>query len=139
MNNIIHDNNSNEIESQLKDVITALADVAEKEGFDDWWLYGQLFNPEFLLVHILEKYFELKESWVYSADKANFVYGQMKESLSIKSPINLQITYKQYIDAGHTDMNINVTDYDKLCYWCPKTLETTEDAFKIIYQCISKF
>lgn len=121
---------------QIAKVIVAMSKLAEDAGFDDWWLYNQLFKPEFVIKHILECYFGKVETYACSADKATFTYNKMLESIEIKKSLCLQETYAEH---KNTDNQISVSDEDlqKICYWCPKTLKTTDDAFKLIYRAIS--
>ena len=46
------------IKKQINQIIEVMLKNAEKEGFDDYWFYGQLLNGDFLIESFFETYFE---------------------------------------------------------------------------------
>ena len=74
-------------------------------------------------------YFDIKEGFPMSVDKAHFTIAKLRKAIEQKKHLSLQQTYREYQEAGG-DIG-NIKDLDCICYWCPKSLKTTEDAMKI--------
>lgn len=123
------------IEENMENFLKGLVKTAEESGFDDFYLYSELLNGEFILETFFETFFEKVEGRAFSSDKASYVISKIKESIKLKQDLNLQITYGEYQEKGG---NIGkITELDKVCYWCPKTISNTKDAFSLFFNFIT--
>lgn len=117
------------IEENMENVLKAIVKTAKDLGFDDFHLYSELLNGEFVLKTFFKSYFEKMEGRACSSDKASYVVSQIKESIKLKQDLSLQITYGEYQEKGG---NIGgITELDEICYWCPKTISNTKEALSL--------
>ena len=116
---------------QISQIIEVMSKEAEKEGFDDYWLYGQLLNGDFLIESFFETYFKNTEGPMCCCDKARYVLGAIKTMIQKKENISLQQTYREYKESGG-DIG-NIKKLDELCYWCPKTIKNSKEAIELFY------
>ena len=125
-------NKDNKIKESLEEVINNIAKIAEKDGYDKWWFYTQLINGDYILKTFFEEYFRKTEGSACCCDKANYVLGAIKIMIQQKKNVILQQTYREYQDNGG---NIgSITELDKICYWCPKTIKDSKEAIELFYK-----
>lgn len=125
-------NKENEIKESLEEVVNNIAKIAEKDGYDKWWFYTQLINGDYILKTFFEEYFRKTEGSACCCDKANYVLGAIKIMIQQKKNVILQQTYREYQDNGG---NIgSITELDKICYWCPKTIKDSKEAIELFYK-----
>lgn len=83
-----------------------------------------------------DHYFRKMEGFSCSHDKSVYVSKKIEKYLNTGENENLKQTYREYQQNGG---NIgSITELDKICYWCPKTIKDSEEATSIIfhYLCI---
>lgn len=98
-------------------------------------MYNDIFEDRIsIFAYILEGYFHKVEGRSCCADKARYVARMIDKTLKDNKYYPLQITYGEYQNRGG-DIG-SITELDKVAYWCPETLKTTEDALQIIYSII---
>ena len=68
-------------------------------------------------------------------DKACYVAKLMNKTLETGDYYSLKETYREYQSKGG-DIG-DIKELDEVAYWCPETLNTTKDAFKLIYNIIT--
>jgi hypothetical protein len=116
-------------EESLKFVLDA---ILKNCGISDLDMYNNIFKDRISIFrHILENYFDKVEGSCCSGDKASHTARLVDKTLRNKEYYSLKETYGEYQAKGG---NIgSITELDKIAYWCPETLDTTEDALKIIF------
>lgn len=104
-------------------------------GISDLDMYNDIFEDRISIFrYILENYFDKVEGRCCSGDKASHTAKLVDKSLRDNKYYSLKETYGEYQAKGG---NIGgITELDKIAYWCPETLNTTEDALKIIFNVI---
>ena len=104
-------------------------------GISDLDMYNDIFEDRISIFRlILENYFDKVEGRCCSGDKASHTAKLVDKSLRDNKYYSLKETYGEYQAKGG---NIGgITELDKIAYWCPETLNTTEDALKIIFNVI---
>lgn len=118
-------------EEAIKAIIDCLT-----EGYSDLDMYKDLFeNRVSIFESILENYFDSVEGFCCCGDKASYVAHMVDKTLTNNKYYPLKETYRDYQNRGG-DIG-SIKDLDKVAYWCPKTLNTTEDALKIIFNVVS--
>lgn len=119
-------------EESLKFVLDA---ILKNCGISDLDMYNDIFeNRISIFRHILAKYFDKVEGHCCSGDKASHTARLVDKTLRDKKYYSLKETYGEYQAKGG---NIGgITELDKIAYWCPETLDTTEDALKILFNVI---
>ena len=83
-----------------------------------------------------DNYFRKMEGFPCSHDKSVYVSKKINKYLNTGENENLKQTYREYQQNGG---NIgSITELDKICYWCPKTIKDAKEATSIIfhYLCI---
>lgn len=121
-----------DIKDSLKQVIENISEVAKKDGYDEYWVYSQLLNGDYILKTFFEEYFRKVEGSACCCDKANYVLGAIKVMIQQKKNISLQQTYREYQQNGG---NIgSIKELDEVAYWCPKTIKTSKDAIELFYK-----
>ena len=120
-------------EENLKFVLDAILKNCEISDLD---IYNDILeNRISIFRHILENYFDKVEGRCCSGDKASYTARLVDKTLRDNKYYSLKETYGEYQAKGG---NIGgITQLDEIAYWCPKTLDTTEDALKIIFNVIS--
>lgn len=119
-------------EESLKFVLDT---ILKNSGISDLDMYNDIFEDRISIFrHILENYFDKVEGRCCSGDKASHTAKLVDKSLRDNKYYSLKETYGEHQAKGG---NIgSITELDKVAYWCPKTLDTTEDALKIIFNVI---
>lgn len=120
-------------EENLKFVLDA---ILENCGISDLDVYNDIFEDRVSIFrYILENYFDKVEGHSCSGDKASYTARLVDKTLKDREYCPLKETYGEYQAKGG---NIGgITQLDKIAYWCPETLDTTEDALKIISNVIN--
>lgn len=114
------------------EIINSISNIAEKEGYDDYWFYSELITGDYIIKAFFEEYFKKIEGIACCSDKANYVLGAIKTMIQVKHNIGLQQTYREYQENGG---NIgSITELDKIAYWCPKTIKTSKEAIELFYK-----
>ena len=116
-----------EIKESLKQIITNLAGDAK------WYDYARLDSQQEILENIFENYFNIIEGFTCCCDKARYVTRKLLESVKNKEVYSLSMTYRE---SAHKD-RIPEDEWDNVCYWCPVTIENTEDAFHVYRKMIN--
>jgi len=121
--------------SDLKKVLDALLDAANCE-YDDLKMYKNHYGTtQSIYKDVLSNYFDAKEGFSCSSDKAGYVASMMVKTLKDGKYYPLKETYREYQANGG---NIGgITELDEVAFWCPKTMETTKDAFDVFVRCLS--
>ena len=121
-----------DIKDGLATVIKAIIDNTKYEDMD---MYQDIFEDRrSIFKHVFEEYFKKVEGRSCCVDKASHVAYLVDKTLKTREYYPLQETYREYRDNGG---NIGgITELDEIAYWCPKTLKTTEDALKILFNSI---
>lgn len=121
------------LEKDLKKFFDA---ILENSNYSDLDLYKDTFeNRLSIFESILDDYFNEKEGRCCSHDKSSHTAKLVEKTLKDGKYYSLKETYREYQAKGG---NIgNITKLDEVAYWCPKTLETTEDALKVLFGVIS--
>lgn len=96
-------------------------------------IYGQFLKSEELLERIFSNYFDTVEGATCCVDKARFVVKKMYESEEKQEVISLQYTY---LESGYSE-RVEKENENKMCYWCPKTLKDTDEAFDALIRLTS--
>lgn len=111
--------------------------IIDNSDYEDLDMYMDIFEDRVsIFKHILEGYFKKVEGRSCCVDKARYVAKLVDKSLKDGKYYPLKETYRDYQNRGG---NIgNITELDEVTYWCPTTLDTTEDALKIIFDIVSK-
>lgn len=86
-----------------------------------------------IYTEIFTNYFECVEGRTCSRDKARYTTKMLLKSMNEGVTYSLTMTYRDCKDRG----NISDDDLDKRCYWCPMTLDDTEDAFTALTMMIN--
>lgn len=121
--------------SDLKKVLDALMDAAKME-YDDLKMYKEHYgNSQSIYKDVLSSYFYTKEGFSCSSDKGSYVASMMVKTLKDGKYYPLKETYREYQANGG---NIGgITELDEVAFWCPRTMETTKDAFDIFMRCLA--
>ena len=114
----------------LKEVVNAILDNCDISDLD---MYNDLFeNRVSIFEYILEKNKKKKEGHCCCVDKARYVARWVDKSLKDNKYYPLKETYRDYQNRGG---NIGgITELDKVCYWCPESFDTTEQALQVIFE-----
>lgn len=114
----------------LKEVVNAILDSCDISDLD---MYNVLFeNRVSIFEYILENYIHKKEGHCCCVDKARYVARWVDKSLKDNKYYPLKETYRDYQNRGG---NIGgITELDKVCYWCPESFDTTEQALQVIFE-----
>ncbi|MBQ3408928.1 MAG: hypothetical protein IJH12_06980 [Clostridia bacterium] len=118
--------------NKLIQILGVISEEAEKEGFDDYWFFGQLLNGDFIIKSFFEKYFKKTEGVACCCDKAEYVLKAIKAMVEKKENISLQQTYREYKE-NRGDIG-NIKELDEICYWCPKTIKNSKEAIELFYK-----
>lgn len=116
-------------EKALKDVITNLS-----EGIDmsDWELYHLELKDKVSIIQLFfDHYFRKCEGMPCSHDKSVYVSNKIDEYLITGNNARLQETYREYKEKGNNISSI--ADLDRVCYWCPTTIKTAEEATAVFF------
>ena len=117
---------------QFTEIIKTIGELAEEDGFDDYWFYNQCLQGDYIVESFFEEYYKQKEGLSCCSDKASFTLNKIKEMIAKKQIIPLQETYKQYQENGG-DIG-GITDLNKIAYWCPKTIKDSKEAIELFYK-----
>ena len=121
--------------SDLKKVLDALVDAANLE-YDDLKMYKNHYGTtQSIYKDVLSSYFHVKEGFSCSSDKGGYVASMMVKTLKDGKYYPLKETYREY-QANGGDIG-GITELDEVAFWCPKTMETTKDAFDIFVRCLA--
>ncbi len=120
-------------EKIFKEILEKLSD-----GFmSDLELYRINFDNKLSMMELFfDSYFRKVEGTTCACDKSRFTVKRINKYLMTGVNENLQETYREYQLKGN---NIGgITELDRICYWCPKSIKTAEEAIKILfhYLCI---
>jgi hypothetical protein len=120
-------------EESLKFVLDNILKNCEISDLD---MYHDIFEDRTSIFrYILENYFDKVEGPCCSGDKASYTARLIDKTWKDNKYYSLKETYGEYQARGG---NIGgIKELDKIAYWCPETLDTTEDALKIILNIIS--
>lgn len=125
-------------ENDIKDFLLALFEkIGPKTDEDLFMIYEKKFVPESfeVLEDIFTGYFKKVEGSACSADKGRFVAEKLIESTQKKETLSLIESYADYQASGG---NIgSITEINKVCYWCPKTIADTKEALSLYNQLTS--
>ena len=124
------------IDDVKPDDIKAVIDAILKNcNISDLDMYNDIFADRVsIFKYILENYFDKVEGSCCSGDKASYTARLVDKTLKNKEYYSLKETYDEYQAKGG---NIgSITELAEIAYWCPETLDTTEDALKIIFNVI---
>lgn len=121
-------------QDKLKEVIN---NIANSIGMSDLELYRSELDSRINIFELFfDHYFRKIEGFSCSHDKSIYVSKKIEKYLMTGKNENLKQTYREYQQNGG---NIgSITELDKICYWCPKTIKNSEEATSIIfhYLCI---
>lgn len=116
-------------EKALKDVITNLS---ESIDMSDLELYrAELADKVSVFELFFDHYFRNYEGMPCSHDKSVYVSKKINEYLMTGNNAKLQETYRDYKQKGN-DIG-GITELDRVCYWCPVTIKTAEEATAIFF------
>lgn len=116
-------------EKVLKDVITNLVDSIDMSDLE---LYrSELADKISVFQLFFDHYFRKYEGMPRSHDKSVYVTKKINEYLMTGNNARLQETYKEYQEKGN-DIG-GITELDRVCYWCPVTIKTSEEATAIFF------
>lgn len=121
---------SKEIKKEtLKEVITNLADSIDMSDLE---LYRIELDSKISVFELFfDHYFRKYEGMTYSHDKSIYVSKKINEYLMTGNNARLQETYREYQSRGN-DIG-GITELDRVCYWCPTTIKTSEEATAIFF------
>lgn len=121
-------------QDKLKEVIN---NIANSIDMSDLELYRSELDSRINIFELFfDHYFKKMEGFSCSHDKSIYVSKKIEKYLNTGENENLKQTYREYQQNGG---NIgSITELDKICYWCPKTIKDSEEATSIIfhYLCI---
>lgn len=116
-------------EKALEDVISNLANSI---NMSDLELYRIELDSKISVFQLFfDHYFRKYEGMPCSHDKSIYVSKKINEYLMTGNNSSLQETYEEYKNKGN-DIG-GITDLDRLCYWCPTTIKTAEEATSIFF------
>lgn len=118
----------------LEEVINNIACSIDMSDLD---LYRTEFNSKQSILELFfDNYFRKIEDYPFSHDKSVYVVRKINNYLMTGKNDILQETYREYQQKGG-DIG-GITELDKTCYWCPKTIKDAEEATSIMfhYLCI---
>lgn len=119
--------------SDLKRILEAIMNAAE---YDDLKMYKNHYGTtQSIYKNVLSNYFHTKEGFSCSSDKGGYVASMMVKTLKDGKYYPLKETYREY-QANGGDIG-GITELDEVAFWCPKTMETTKDAFDIFMRCLA--
>lgn len=115
----------------LKKVIEKLAG-----SIDEYDYYQRfLFDGKEIMMIVFRDYLDVVEGSTYCADKARFIVKRIEKALEERKNQSLIETYQEYKDRGG---NIGeITELDKVCYWCPTTIKDTTTAITLYYSLLN--
>lgn len=119
----------------LKEVIDNISDSIDMSDLELYRI--ELNDKQSVFELFFDHYFRKIEGYPFSHDKSVYVSKKINEYLMTGKNDSLQQTYREYQQKGK---NIGeVVDLDKICYWCPKTIEDADEATQILfhYLCIN--
>ena len=113
----------------IKAVVDAILENCDISDLD---MYNDLFEDrKSIFEYILENYIKKKEGRCCCCDKARYVARWVDKSLKDNKYYSLKETYRDYQNRGG---NIgSITELDEVCYWCPQSFDTTEQALQVIF------
>ena len=121
-------------QDKLKEVIN---NIVNSIDMSDLELYRSELDSRINIFELFfDNYFRKMEGCPCSHDKSIYVSKKIEKYLNTGENENLKQTYREYQQNGG---NIgSITELDKICYWCPKTIKDSEEATSIIfhYLCI---
>jgi hypothetical protein len=119
-------------EESLKFVLDT---ILKNCGVSDLDMYNNVFKDRVsIFKRVLEKYFGKVEGPCCCGDKASYTARLVDKTLKDNKYYSLKETYGECQARGG---NIGgIKELDEIAYWCPETLDTTEDALKIIFNII---
>lgn len=118
----------------LKEVIDNISNSIDMSYLELYRI--ELNDKQSVFELFFDHYFRKIEGFPCSHDKSVYVSKKINKYLMTGENENLKQTYREYQQNGG---NIgSITDLDKICYWCPKTIKDSEEATSIIfhYLCI---
>lgn len=117
-------------EKVLKEVITNIADSIDMSDLE---LYRTELDSKISVFELFfDHYFRKYERMTYSHDKSIYVSKKINEYLMTGNNTKLQETYREYQSRGN-DIG-GITELDRVCYWCPTTIKTSEEATAIFFR-----
>lgn len=116
-------------EKELKDVITNLVDSIDMSDLELYRM--ELADKVSVFELFFDHYFRRYEGMPCSHDKSVYVSKKINEYLMTGNNARLQETYEEYQSRGN-DIG-GITELDRVCYWCPKTIKTSEEATAIFF------
>jgi hypothetical protein len=121
-------------EETLKKVINSItSDVTEEEMIN--MKKKRIMDRKVIFKTFFSNYIENTEGSSCCVDKAGYIASEMDKALVLDKNIKLRETYRQYQAAGG---NIGgIKELDNIAYWCPKSIEDTNEAIKIFYRYIN--
>lgn len=121
-------------EKNIEKVINSITGLIDMSDLD---LYRTVFNSKQSILELFfDNYFEKIEGHPFSHDKSVYVVRKINSYIMTGENDVLQETYREHQQNGG-DIG-GITELDKICYWCPKTIKNSEEAISIIfhYLCI---
>lgn len=116
-------------EKELKDVITNLS---ESIDMSDLELYQMELKDKVSIIQLFfDHYFRKYEGMPFSHDKSVYVSKKIDEYLTTGENDYLRETFRDYMLKGNKVGQF--TNLDEICYWCPKTILTSEEATAIFF------
>ncbi len=116
-------------QDKLKEVIN---NITNSIGMSDLELYRSELDSRINIFELFfDHYFRKMENFPFSHDKSIYVSKKIEKYLTTGKNESLRQTYREYQQNGG---NIgSITELDKICYWCPKTIKDSEEATAIIF------
>lgn len=116
-------------EEELKNTIASISNIVD---MSDWKLYkSELDSVKSIFMLFFDHYFSKYEGMPCSHDKSSYVARKIEEYLKTGKNVELQETYREYQARGN-DIG-GITELDEICYWCPQTIKTSEEATAIFF------